>query len=406
MTESYFNPKDFYKEEELIELTQNLVRIPSHKDTLGFEKNVALYINNYLLKEGINSELQHVVGERSNVIARIKGDGTGHSLMFNGHADTVLPYNMTIEPFTAFIDDGKIYGRGAVDMKGALASFMMTLVAIKRSGFVPGGDIIFTAVIGEEGKSEGTEYIVKSDIRADAAIVGEPSDYEYAIGHRGLEWFDVTFYGKASHSGKPELGVNAIEQAMSFISRVKQDLYPKLKDKYDEHMGGSVMNFGTISGGTEASTVADKCILRIDRRFIPGEDKDTAMAEYQDIIDILKAEDITFNAKIEITPESILALYHPPLITSFNEPIVTAVRESIKQIINKEPTITRGIGWSDAALLKTYANIPTVVLGPGDLSLAHTEKEHVKIVDLVNAVDIYSNIAQNFTKLPKNMEID
>jgi len=406
MTESYFNPKDFYKEEELIELTQNLVRIPSHKDTLGFEKNVAIYINNYLLKEGINSELQHVVGERSNVIARIKGDGTGHSLMFNGHTDTVLPYNMTIEPFTAFIDDGKIYGRGSVDMKGALASFMMTLVTIKRSGFVPGGDIIFTAVIGEEGKSEGTEYIVKSDIRADAAIVGEPSDYEYAIGHRGLEWFDVTFYGKASHSGKPELGINAIEQAMSFISRVKQDLYPKLKDKYDEHMGGSVMNFGTISGGTEASTVADKCILRIDRRFIPGEDKDTAMAEYQDIIDILKAEDITFNAKIEVTPESILALYHPPLITSFNEPIVTSVRESIKKIINKEPTITRGIGWSDAALLKTYANIPTVVLGPGDLSLAHTEREHVKIVDLVNAVDIYSNIAQNYTKLPRNMEID
>lgn len=401
MTKSNFNPKDFYKKSELIGLTRDLIRIPSHKDTPGFERDVAEYIHQYLLKEGISSELHPVVGERSNVVARIKGDDSGHSLMFNGHTDTVLPYNMTIEPFTAFIEDGKIYGRGSVDMKGALTCFMMTLIAIKRSGFIPGGDIIFTAVIGEEGKSEGTEYIVNSNIRADAAIVGEPSNYEYAIGHRGLEWFDVTFYGKASHSGKPEQGVNAIEQAMSFINRVKQDLYPKLKDKYNEYMGGSVMNFGTISGGTEQSTVADKCILRIDRRFIPGEDKDTVMAEYQDIIDSLKSEDRTFNAKIEITPESVLALYHPPLITSFNEPIVSVVRESIKSVINKEPTITRGIGWSDAALLKTYANIPTVVLGPGDLSLAHTEKEYVKIVDLINYVDIYSNIVQSFTKLPK-----
>ncbi|HZH93668.1 MAG TPA: M20/M25/M40 family metallo-hydrolase, partial [Tissierellaceae bacterium] len=102
--------------------------------------------------------------------------------MFNGHTDTVLPYNMTIDPFAATLSDGKIYGRGSVDMKGALASFMVSMVAMKRSGYVPRGDVIFTAVIGEEGKSEGTEYIVKSDITADGAIVGEPSDYEYAIG--------------------------------------------------------------------------------------------------------------------------------------------------------------------------------------------------------------------------------
>ncbi len=404
MTELYFNPRDFYREEELIELTQSLIRIPSHKDTPGFEREVAEFINQFLLNEGIESELHPVIDGRPNVVATIRGDGSGHSLMFNGHTDTVLPYNMTIEPFSAFIDDGKIFGRGSVDMKGALACFMMTLVAVKRSGFIPGGDLIFTGVIGEEGKSEGTEYIVNSNIRADAAIVGEPSDYEYAIGHRGLEWFDVTFYGKASHSGKPELGVNAIEQAMTFINKVKEVLYPKLKEKYNEYMGGSVMNFGTISGGTEQSTVADKCILRIDRRFIPGEDKDTAMAEYQEIIDLLKAEDKTFNAKIEITPESILALYHPPLITSFNEPIVTSVRQAVKNVIHTEPTITRGIGWSDAALLKTYANIPTVVLGPGDLSLAHTEAEFVKIIDLINHVDIYTNIVQSFTKLTKEID--
>jgi acetylornithine deacetylase/succinyl-diaminopimelate desuccinylase len=405
LTERNFDPRKYFTEAELIGLTQELIRIPSHKDAPGFEKNVAEYIHSYLQEQGIHSELHPVVDGRPNVIAKIEGKGDGKSLMFNGHMDTVLPYNMTIDPFSANISDGKIYGRGSVDMKGSLAAFMISMVAMKRSGYVPDGDVIFTAVIGEEGKSEGTEYIVKSDLTADGAIVGEPSDYEYAIGHRGLEWFDVTFYGKASHSGRPENGVNAIEHAMTFISRVKEDLYPVLREKYDEYMGGSVMNFGTITGGTEQSTVADKCILRIDRRYIPGEDKDSVMAEYQEIIDKLKEEDPKFNAKIEVTPESLLELYHPPLITSFNEAIVTSVREGIKDVMGFEPNITRGIGWSDAALLKTYANIPTVVFGPGDLSLAHTEEEHIKIEDLVNAVDIYSRITQNFTSLPKEDEV-
>ncbi len=405
MTIEKFDPKKYFTEKELVELTQNLIRIPSHKDTPGFERDVANYIHDYLVQNGIESELHPVVDGRPNVVATIKGNGTGKSLMFNGHTDTVLPYNMTVDPFAANISDGKIYGRGSVDMKGSLASFMISMVAMKRSGYIPEGDVIFTAVIGEEGKSEGTEYIVKSGITADGAIVGEPSNYEYAIGHRGLEWFDVTFYGKSSHSGKPENGVNAIEQAMTFISRVKEDLYPVLREKYDEYMGGSVMNFGTITGGTEQSTVADKCILRIDRRYIPGEDKHSVMGEYQDIINKLKDEDPKFNAKIEVTPESLLALYHPPLITSFNETIVTAVRAGIKEIMNYEPNITRGIGWSDAALLKAYAKIPTVVFGPGDLSLAHTEDEHIKIEDLVNAVDIYSRITQNFTSYPKEDEL-
>ena len=395
-----FNPRDCFSRKEIVELTQALVRIPSHRDTPGQEREIAHFMNEYLRQHYIESVLHPVVDERSNVIARVSGNGTGRSLMLNGHIDTVLPYNMTVDPFAAEIRDERIYGRGAVDMKGALACFMLSLVVLRRSGFVPGGDVIFTGVIGEEGKSEGTEYIVKSDIRADAAIVGEPSDYEYAVGHRGLEWFDVIIKGKASHSGRPDRGVNAIEHAMTFIQRVKQDLYPVLKEKYDEYSGESVMNFGTITGGTEQSTVADRCVIRLDRRYIPGETKESVMDEYQAVIDALKSEDPTFDAEIRVTPESLLDLYHPPLITSVNEPIVSAVRESIKEVIHREPGITRGIGWSDAALLKTYAGIPTVVFGPGDLSLAHTEEENILIDDLVNGVDIYCRLIQKFTTLP------
>ena len=396
----FINPQEYYEKKELIELTRELIKIPSHKDVLHQEKEIAAYINEFFNQHHIDSVLHPVVDERSNVIARIMGNGTGRSLMYNGHTDTVLPYNMTIEPFAAEIRDGCIWGRGAVDMKGSLAAFMMAMIVIKRSDFVPGGDVIFTGVIGEEGKSEGTEYIIKSDIRADAAIVGEPSDYEYAVGHRGLEWFDVIFRGKSSHSGRPDKGINAIEMAMTFIQRVKQDLYPILKEKYDEYAGESVMNYGTIIGGTEQSTVADQCMIRLDRRYIPGETRESVMEEYQNIIDVITEEEPAFSAEIRVTPESLLELYHPPLITSVNEPIVTAVRESIKDVILEEPSITRGIGWSDAGLLKTYADIPTVVFGPGDLSLAHTEEEHIDIDDLVNFVEIYTRLIQRFTTMP------
>ncbi|SET10240.1 succinyl-diaminopimelate desuccinylase [Natronincola peptidivorans] len=316
--------------------------------------------------------------------------------MFNGHLDTVPPDNMKIPPLAAEVKDGYIWGRGTVDMKGAVACILMSMLALKRAKIVPDGDIIFTGVIGEEGKSEGTEHIVKLDLKTDAAIVAEPTNYEYVVGHRGLEWFDIFVKGRAAHSGTPERGVNAIEKAMVFMQKVKEVLYPKLKERHNEFMGESLMNFGTIQGGTGQSTVADCCIIRIDRRYVPGETVETVMQEYQDIIDLLKKEDPTFDAKIRRTPESVLRLNHPPLITSMNEPIVSVVRESLKEVIKKEPHLTTGFGWTDAALLSTYLKIPTVVVGPGDLSLAHTEAERIAIEDLVNTVEIYSRIIDKF----------
>ncbi len=391
-----FAANNYYDVEELIKLTQDLIRIPSHKDIPTQEKEVGDFIYNFCKENDIEVELQNVVDERNNVIAYIQGTGDGRSIMFNGHLDTVTPYDMIIDPFGAEIKDGYIWGRGSVDMKGALASILMTMVAMKRANYVPGGYVVFAGVIGEEGKSEGTEHLINSNLRTDGAIAAEPSNYEYAVGHRGLEWFDITIKGKSTHSGTPEKGVNAIEKAMDFIHEVKTKLYPKLKERSDLYAGESVMNFGTIHGGTGQSTVADNVILRIDRRYVAGETVESVMAEYQEIIDSLKKEDPDFKAEIRVTPESELKLNHPPLVTSKDEPIVYAVRSAVKEVINMEPNITRGIGWTDAALLTTYCKIPTVVFGPGDLALAHTEDERISIEDLVNAVDIYGRIIDKF----------
>lgn len=388
--------KKYYDLEELVQLTQKLIKIPSHKDTPGREKEVAEYIYNFCRENGLEAELQKVDGERCNVLAYLKGDGKGRSLMLNGHTDTVPPYNMTVDPFGAEIKDGCIFGRGAVDMKGALACMLTAMLALKRSGAKLKGDVVFAGVIGEEERSEGTEYIVKSGLKTDGAIVGEPSNYEYAIGHRGLEWLEIVIKGKAAHGGVPHLGVNAIEKAAVLINKIKKELYPRLEERFNEYMGPSVMNFGVIEGGSQPSTVADKCSIKIDRRYIPGETVETVLKEYQDIIDAIKAEDPEFDAEIIRMPNNMLTLDHLPLMTPPEDPIVLAVRESIKEVIGREPEITRRRGWTDAALLSNFAKIPTVVFGPGDISYSHTKDERVKIVDLEKAVDIYSRVIQRF----------
>lgn len=316
--------------------------------------------------------------------------------MLNGHTDTVPPHNMIIDPFAAEIRENSIWGRGAVDMKGPIASMLITMLGIKRSGKKLKGDVIFTGVIGEEERSEGIEYLIKSGIKAHGAIVGEPSNYEYAIGHRGLEWLEIVIRGKAAHGGVPHLGVNAIEKASKLIERIKRELYPKLKDRYNEYMGPSVMNFGVIEGGSQPSTVADRCSIKIDRRYVPGETVESVLKEYEDIIESFKVEDPDFDAEIIRMPNNMLTLDHVYLMTDPDEAIVTTVRESIKEVINKDPLITRRRGWTDAALLSNYGNIPTVVFGPGDISYSHTKDERVKISELADAVEIYSRVIEKF----------
>jgi len=389
----------FFTQDEVVKLTQDLIRIPSHKDTPGREKEVSEFIYQFCYNNEIEAELKRVDGDRKNVYIRLSGNGTGPTLMLNGHTDTVPPYNMSIPPFNAEIRDGFIWGRGGNDMKGAVASMIIALLALKRSKVQLSGDVIVACVVGEEEKSEGTEELVLSGIKADAAIVGEPSNYEYAIGHRGLEWIEFIFHGKAAHGGVPNEGINAISKAADFIKLVEKELYPKLEKRFNEYMGPSVMNFGQIEGGTQPSTVADTCSLKIDRRYIVGETVETVIDEFREIINKLEARDPDFKAEI-IRMESNLMnrfdhMYH---YTAPEEKIVKSVKNALFNHLKVEPMVTRKRGWTDAATLSYYGKIPTVITGPGNLSYSHTKDERIPIVDLYNYVKIYADIALDFCR--------
>ncbi|NLK64177.1 MAG: M20 family metallopeptidase [Tissierellia bacterium] len=384
---------------EAVKLTQELIRIPSHKYVENRESNVAEFIYDYCGKRGLEVEFQEVEGLRRNVIAKLKGNGTGRNLIFNGHTDTVPPYEMTIEPFSGEIKDGYVLGRGANDMKGALACMITAMLNIKNKGKILGGDIIFTAAVGEEEKSDGTEYLVKGGITADGAIVGEPANYGYALGHRGLEWLEIRIEGKAAHGGIPELGINAISKAAKLIQKIEEELIPKLKERQNEWMGPSVMNFGLIKGGTQPSTVADSCIIQIDRRYLPEENVKSVIKEYQDIIDQLMRGDSEFKAEIIRMDSNLMEEFdHAPLIAQPDSKIARTVYKVLKDFNKKEPNIEKRRGWTDAGVLSTYGKIPTVVTGPGDLKYSHAKDEKIPLVDLVNYVEIYTRIAEEFCK--------
>jgi acetylornithine deacetylase/succinyl-diaminopimelate desuccinylase family protein len=384
---------------DVVRLTQELVKIPSHKFVENRESEVAEFIYNYCKDNGLDVEYQQVEGLRRNVIARLKGKGTGKNLIFNGHIDTVPPYEMEFDPFCAEIKDGYLLGRGCNDMKGAVACMITAMLNIKNKGEVLGGDIILTAAVGEEEKSDGTEFVVKSGITADGAIVGEPSNYGYALGHRGLEWLEIRIEGKLAHGGIPEMGINAISKAAKLIRRIEDELMPKLKERQNEWMGPSVMNFGLIKGGTQPSSVADSCIIQIDRRYLPEENVESVIKEYQDIIDALKAEDPEFKAEIIRMDSNLMEEFdHAPLIAQPDSDIAKTVYKVLKEFTNKEPNIEKRRGWTDAGVLSTYGKIPTVVTGPGDLKYSHAKNEKIPVADLINYVEIYTKIAEEFCK--------
>lgn len=378
---------------EVVEVTRALVSIESHRDAPGRERPCADKILEILTGWGLEAEQAVVLENRPNVYCRLKGTGGGSSLMLTGHIDTVPAYVMDFPPFEPFIRDGLMYGRGCVDMKGALACMMVATRLLRDLKIPLKGDVIFAAVINEEDRSEGTEFLVRNGPTADRCVVGEPSGLEIKAGHRGLEWLEFEFIGKAAHGGTPEKGVNAISMAARFIRKVEEQLMPELAKRVHPLIGPAVMNFGVIKGGTQTSTVADRCILQIDRRSVPMESLDRVLGEYMDIIHELENEMPNFKCTMKRMESNMATLDHLPVEIPLDDPLVTELQGVLRQVGVAEPRISAFGGWTDASLIGNYGHIPVLNFGPGDLSVAHSRCEYVPVEELRLATLSYALLA-------------
>jgi len=338
----------------------------------------------------VESRLRAVEKDRPNVIAVVKGSGRAKSLMLNGHTDTVPAYDMNVPPFKPDVKNGRLYGRGSLDMKGGLGAMAMTLVALERSKVALEGDLYLTAVVGEERRSEGTEDIILRGPKADMAIVGEPTDLEIQPSHRGLEWLEVHFHGKAAHGGQADQGVNAITMAAKFVREVEEELLPRLKARKARHTLPPTLNLGVIQGGQQPSSVADHCVL--NRRWVPEESLQQVFEEIYQIIDDLKKEDPRFKAQVKRDPSNMKTMTHVPNVVRTDHKLVRSLGEAVRAVTNKPAKLTSFWGWTDAALLTHFGKMPAVVFGPGGAG-AHSRVEYVLVDDLVKCTQVYSMTA-------------
>ncbi|KPJ53289.1 MAG: hypothetical protein AMJ37_01610, partial [Dehalococcoidia bacterium DG_18] len=202
-----------------------MVRAPSHPGIPRQEEAVVRELDAFLKTCDIETVITEVQEGRPNLIATLAGSQPGPHLLFCGHTDTVPPnVEGTTDPFAATIKEGRLYGRGTADMKGAVAAMAGALAGLKASGELKAGKITLAAVADEEMESLGAESLILSGFKADASIVGEPTSNKIAVGHKGLEWLQVDFEGRAAHGGTPEAGINAISAAAHFIQLVENEL--------------------------------------------------------------------------------------------------------------------------------------------------------------------------------------
>ncbi len=331
---------------------------------------------------------QPVADGRSNIIAILKGTGGGRSLMLNGHMDTVGVEGMTIDPFTPLVENGRLHARGACDMKGALAAMIGALKSIADSGVRLHGDLIFTAVVDEEYVSLGMKKLIEK-YRADAAIVGEPTEMKVAIAHKGFVWVEIETRGKAVHGSVPEKGIDAIAHAAKVVSRLEK-LQEKLGARVHPLLGAAKVHTSTIQGGTDWSIVPERCVLRYERRTLPDESLESVMSEVDEMLKEIRQENEDFSATAR-SPYSM-----PDLETPQSEPIAQLLEDALAKIKSKHYPIIGLPYWTDGALLSKLASIPTCIFGPGDICVAHSADEYISVDDVLSSGEVYTKTAQMF----------
>jgi len=374
-----------------IRLLQDLIRINSVNPSLvpgaHGENEIAEYIAGFMEELGLEPELEEVQPGRSNVVAVMSGSGGGPTLMLNGHTDTVGADYMEIDPFDPVIKDGLMYGRGAIDMKGGLAAILASVKSVVDSGLELKGDLVVAAVCDEEYASIGTERVVDR-YRADAAIVGEPTDLHIEVAHKGFAWIDIETRGVAAHGSAWQLGVDAIAKMGKVqvgLERLQDEVLMK---KQHALVGPPSVHSSIIEGGRELSTYPDSCKLQVERRLIPGEKRGDVEDELRELLSSISDIDPKFDASSEIT------FFRGPMEVSPDEEVCQVLSRCIEAVRGRTPSFIGGSGWLDTQIIWERGT-PAVAFGPSGVG-AHAAVEWVDVASVIENAKILELLIQRF----------
>jgi acetylornithine deacetylase len=355
----------------LADLTARLVAIDSTNPNLvpggAGEGEVARFVAGWLERAGMKVRVEEAAPGRPNVVARARGTGNGSTLLLNAHTDTVGAGGM-VDPFLPRIDGDRLVGRGAFDMKASLAAIMLVGAEAVRRDWR--GDVVVAAVADEEFASVGTQRLVET-VRADAAVVAEPTDEELCIAHKGFAWLQIETRGRAAHGSLADEGIDAIAAMGPVLSGIAA-LDRRLAERPSHPLlGRGSLHASLIAGGTELSTYPDRCLLSLERRTVPGETAAAVEAELHSVLEAAAHADPNFAGSLRMT------LWREPFAISPDDPLVRLARRAIAGATGREPPLAGAFGWMDSALLAA-AGIPTVVYGPAGDG-AHADHEWVDL---------------------------
>jgi acetylornithine deacetylase len=391
-------------------LLNRLVSIPSVNPEMDRESKGEFEICNFLAEElerlGMHSEFQKIREssdfglKRQNLIVNLRlrsqrKNTSSRILMFNGHVDTVPAKSMSIDPFKPKIRDGFLYGRGSSDMKGGIVAAISAAYSLVHSNQDTNGDLILSFVVGEEYHSPGIESLV-SKYRADAAIVGEPTNLELGLAVKGFTHAEVEIFGKPAHGSVPELGVDSIEKMSKLVILLKTELQKELSKKVHPLAGYPRVHPSMIQGGVTWNVIPDYCKLQLERRTIPGESSGLFLKELGNLLKKVKREEKE-KSQTKFETKLTQVFERSPMETSEKENIVKAAKGAYNQVLQQsKPRIVCTPYWCDAGYLSSVAKIPSIILGPGRVEEAHTSMEKVELSQVVLAAELYKETATRF----------
>lgn len=396
--------------DEAVEFCRALIRVPTVNPPGAEYPSCAEIVGAWLGRLGY--EVSYIAAEglpehsttypRLNVVGGLDSGRPGPTVHFNGHLDVVpAGTGWTRPPFGAVVEDGRIYGRGAADMKAGIAAMVYAVEVLRRAGYPVRGRVEHSATVDEEsGGFAGVAYLCRQGLirsgRTDYVVITEPLDPDrVCIGHRGVYWFEVTARGRAAHGSMPHLGVNAIEMMGLFIDRLRRELKPRLAGRRtglpvvpDPARHPTLNVNGIVGGQAGANTlptpcVADLCRAVFDRRFIPEERLTDLRQEIEKILQDLKAEVRGFDYEWRDL------MVVEPVVTDPGSPLVRAFARAVEQVYGYGAALVASPGTYDHKHVRRLGGVEhCIAYGPGRLELAHQPDEYVEVEDLRRAIGV------------------
>lgn len=374
----------------VLQTLSDLVRINSINSSYEGgpgEAQAAAYVRSFFEQRGIEVWEQEVFPGRNNVIARIPGRDSTRRLVFEAHMDTVSIKGMTIDPFDPVVRDGKLHGRGSVDDKAGLVAMMHAVADIHASGELPPCEVWMAAVVDEEYSFRGVVKLCEG-LKADAAVVAEPTEFRCVIASKGVLRWRIKTKGKAAHSSKPHLGVNAITAMARVVLALNED-HARMQPAAHPLLGPGTCNVGVIHGGVQVNFVPDEAVIEIDRRLLPGEEVPQVLAHYQVLLDDLMKQHPDVVAEME---EPMLQDW--AFQTGAGEPLVQLARTLLGEMQRNDEVC--GVPFGSDASKFSRMGIPTILFGPGSIDQAHAAVEYVECAEVEKALAFYTEIARRF----------